>query len=503
MSFAVRTLERLVRAHGKTRTREIVLETLASLSVVELAAQEHDWPGVWARAKQIPPARAWQSFGFLTGRGYGKTLAISKHVNGEVQAGRAMLIGLAAQDEDNSVKLQVTGPSGLIATAPPWFRPEWHASELTLVWPNGAKAFVRTPEVPGKIRGFDYHLSWITELQSWPGATRDEAYMNFLLATRLGYARIVWDATAKRRHPLLRKLLAQGEADPKRHVVVRGATRENEANLGTGYLEKLEAEMGGTQRGREELGGEMLEDSEGALVKAPWIERNRRAAPDRVLRRVLAIDPAVTSRSGSDMTGIVDVALALDEKVLVMGDYTGKHAPEAWAATVLDKYFSGRCDLVIVETNKGGDLLTRNLRAAAGERGVTVVVIGKEERAPGHIAGTLHVREVYGRGEKADRAQPLATAYERDRVCHVRGAVLEELETTLCTWEPAPGAKSPDRLDPLVYAVVELLGLASNAPDPSVGFRGIAALAAAVEAPRRPSNMSRLLGGGGSGGGRI
>jgi hypothetical protein len=36
-----------------------------------------------------------------------------------------------------------------------------------------------------------------------------EAWMNIQLSTRLGLARIVWDATAKRRHPLLTKLIKE------------------------------------------------------------------------------------------------------------------------------------------------------------------------------------------------------------------------------------------------------------------------------------------------------
>ena len=139
-----------------------------------------------------------------------------------------------------------------------------------------------------------------------------------------------------------------------------------------------------------------------------------------------------------------------------------------------------------------------------------MVVIGKEERASGHHAGVVHVREVFGRGEKADRAKPLATAYERGRVCHVRGAALGELEETLTTWEPVPGSRSPDRLDALVYAVGELLGLDSNASDPTVAFRGLTTIGALVSSSTSPNSigavqvggLAALLGGGG-GGGRI
>ncbi len=147
--------------------------------------------------------------------------------------------------------------------------------------------------------------------------------------------------------------------------------------------------------------------------------------------------------------------------------------------------------------------MTQNLRAEAPKRGLTVVVIGKEER-PRRVAGTVFVRETHARGTKEDRAQPLATAYERGSVSHVIGANLRELEDTITTWEPAPGQRSPDALDALVHATTELLGLLANRPDASAGFRGITELAAAVARPAKPSAVSSvaaLLAG--SGGGKI
>lgn len=199
----------LIEQHGLEGAHAKIDEILDEFTIVQLAAHDFDWKGLWARPKQLPPPDDWEIFGYLSGRGNGKTLALSKFVNGEVEAGRAPLVCLIAQDEDSSIKLHVTGPSGLIATAPPWFKPKFHVSDLVLEWPNGATAYVRTPEVPGKIRGLEYHLTWASELQSWPNATMKESWMNVEISTRLGLARIVWDATAKRRHPLLTKLLKE------------------------------------------------------------------------------------------------------------------------------------------------------------------------------------------------------------------------------------------------------------------------------------------------------
>ncbi len=501
MSPAAKYVRRLRAKYGQEGALSRLREQFASLSAVERAGLENRWD-FWARSKQLPPNGSWQSWGFLTGRGFGKTLAVSKYINQEAESGRAMLIGLAAQDEQSSIDIQVKGPSGLIATAPHWFKPEWAASELQLVWPNGARAYVRTPEVPGKIRGLEYHLAWLSELQSWPLATREEAYMNFLLSVRLGYARIVWDSTARKRHPILKKLLKAGEDDPTTHVVVRGRTDENPF-LARGYQARLEAELGGTQRGREELLGEMLSDSDDALIHDTWINGARRNEPDRYVRQVIGIDPAITVRSGNDETGISLAGLGVDGQCYVIGDYSGKHKPAEWAAIVLRLYQDRQCDCIAVERNAGGDLVAEVLRAHADKRGLTIVTLGKDER-PRYVGGTVYIREVHARGSKEDRAQPLATAYERGRVSHVNGADLAKLEETLTTWEPIPGRRSPDDLDALVHAATELLGLSVNKPDPKLSHQGFSAAARAVSSPGRGpvSNLSQLLGGG-NGGGRI
>jgi phage terminase large subunit-like protein len=472
----------------------------AKLSVIERAALTANWL-FWARSKQIPPADAWHTWGFLTGRGFGKTGAVSYFINRETEAGRAPLICLIAQDEQSAIDIQVLGPSGLIATSPPWFKAKWEASALQVVWPNGSRAYVRTPEVPGKIRGLEYCLAWMSELQSWPKATMKEAFDNVFIATRLGFWRVIWDATPKRRHPLLKELLADHELDPKANAIVRGTTHENWANLGEGYVEALEKKFGGTQRGREELLGEMLQDSEGALVKQAWIDDARRAMPPKFLRRVVSIDPAVSSRKGSDTTGIVELGLGTDEQVYVLGNATGKYEASKRAGIALDWYIDHGCDLLIVETNKGGDLVTETLRVFARERGLEVIVVEKDVR-PQRVPGKVFVKEVYAKGAKEERAEPVATAYERRRVSHVLGVDLTSLEDTLTTWEPAPGADSPGDLDALVHGVVELLRLETNTPDARTGFKGIVEVGKQVIAPA-PSALSIAMSFSDLGGGRI
>jgi phage terminase large subunit-like protein len=299
LSPAGTLMHALVAVAGKDAAAAIVEAELAKLTVVERAALSAYWPA-WARPSQLPPETAWRSFGFLGARGIGKTRSLAEFVTSEAYEGRAMEIGLAAQKEDDAT-VQV---EALIKASPPWFPATWEPSKLVLVWPNGARARVFTPEVPGSIRGKEFHLVWLSELQSWPVATMEEAMLNFAMATRLGYARTVWDATPKRRHPLLMERLAMHNDDPETHVLRRGSTYENAANLGPGVVAELERKYGGTSRAKEELLGEMIEGEDAALFTQVNLDLHRSECP-RLVRKVLGLDPAVTERAGSDRTGIV------------------------------------------------------------------------------------------------------------------------------------------------------------------------------------------------------
>lgn len=496
-SPATALADRLVAAVGKKEAHRVLDAVLAQLSTVELAGLAYDWDRFWARPKQVFPASDWRTFGFLTARGVGKTTACVNFITREVQEGRAKCVGLAAQNEDKTIDVQI---GGLLDAAPPWFRPEWRATDKQLVWPNGAVAYAHTPEVPGAIRSHNFDLAWLSEVQSWPTATRREAYLNFKFATRVGYARTIWDATPKRHHPMLIGFLERHEAEPDKHVIVRGTIYENARNLAAGVIGDLEAEFGGTAQGREELLGEMLQESEAALVKQAWIDAARRPMPDALAFRVLGIDPAVTARAGNDKTGMIDAGRGADGQAYVLGDLSGKHAPGAWAKLAIDRYFNFRIDVIVAETNKGGDLVVQNLRAEAGRRGVQVVLAGKDEQ-PRHALGVVYVKEVHARGPKEDRAQPLATAYERGRVSHVYGVDLSSLETMLTTWEPTPGHRSPDALDAEVHAVSEVLGLGTSKPDGRAAFQGIAEAGRVLMGqPSSARSVASLVVGSGRGG---
>jgi phage terminase large subunit-like protein len=201
--------------------------------------------------------------------------------------------------------------------------------------------------------------------------------------------------------------------------------------------------------------------------------------PARLARRVLSVDPAISTRKGTDQTGIVELGRDDAGQVFALGDMSGAHPWEAWGALVVERYRDAHCDCVIVERNRGGDAVAANLRVYAERHGMRVVSVPPEGRTYWDPA-VLFVVEITARGSKSSRAEPVASLYERGRVSHVDGADLAALEEELTTWEPGPGAESPNRLDALVHGVWLLAGLAvEQKRDAGAGVLGAAAVAAA------------------------
>lgn len=478
----------------------LLAATLASLTDLEAAALAHDW-SFWRRPKQAPPPGDWRSWGALGGRGMGKTLANTRFLEGEVQAGRASRIALIAQNEERCVEVLVNGESGLVTISPPWFRARFENRRV--VWPNGAQAFVYTPERPGELYGPEHDHALASELHAWPKTKREEAFQNLRMGLRLEPARLLWDSNPSRRHPILRALLDEAEADPATRVVVRGTSLENRYNLARGVIDDWIKLYGSSQRGREMIYGEQSDEADGALWRQEWIDAHRRELPPTLCRRILIVDPAISQRAGTDDTGIVDAGLGVDDQVFVIADLTSKIGWEEWGTLVVKRYIAKRCDCVVVERNRGGDACVANLRACAaklsrdGDREVRVEIV-KADAITRHVPGVVYVKEVIGRSSKGTRAEPVATAYESGRVSHVEGADLANLEDLLTTWVPDEGGESPNALDALVWGVIELAGLSRETRGGGAaaiaGAATMQAALAAAAAPKR-TNIATLLGG--------
>jgi len=216
---------------------------------------------------------------------------------------------------------------------------------------------------------------------------------------------------------------------------------DNRENLPDGYIETILAGLSRRKRERF-LMGLWLDDVEGALWKADNILRM--ATKPEMSRIVVAIDPAVTSTSTSDETGII-VAGKCGERFIVLEDLSGRYTPKEWAQKVVYAYKRWEADRVIGEVNNGGDMIENTLR---------------------QVDRSVSYKSVRATRGKARRAEPVAALYEQGRGFHVGS--FPELEDQMCSWiPPEPGVKddqpSPDRMDALVWAATELMLEASVA----------------------------------------
>ena len=390
-----------------------------------LATAKYRW-SMHARPSQIAPLGDWLVWMILAGRGHGKTRAGAEWVREQAMNGRYSRMALVGKTPGDVRDVMIEGESGILAIHPKHERPQWNPSIRRLTWPNGAIATTYSSFNYDELRGPQHDGAWCDELCKWKYPR--ETWNNLMLGLRLGAKPQVCVTTTPSPIALLNELLAA-----KTTAVTRGTTYENLANLAPSFREQVLRMYEGTRIGRQELLGEVLSDSEGALWKRENIERTRVVKLPELRRVVVAIDPAATSKAESNETGIIVAATGIDGHGYILNDATLSGSPDEWARAAVSAYSKHRADRIVAETNQGGDMVEATIRT---------------------VDPNVPFRAVYASRGKVIRAEPIAALYEQGRIHHV--GAFSELEDQLCQW--VPGNASPDRLDALVWALSDLFG---------------------------------------------
>ena len=218
-------------------------------------------------------------------------------------------------------------------------------------------------------------------------------------------------------------------------IVTRGSTLNNAANLAPSFLKQLRDQYEGTRIGRQEINAEILDDVQGALWTRDLIEQTRCSFADLPLMRrvVVAIDPAVSMREGSDDTGIVAAGLGSDDHFYVLEAISGKFAPIDWSRRAVGLYRKWSADRIVAEINNGGDMVEATIRS---------------------VDSNVSYRSVTATRGKIVRAEPVAALFEQGRAHLV--STSPQLEDQLCSFEAGSSA-SPDILDAMVWSITSLL----------------------------------------------
>lgn len=392
----------------------------------------------YAHEGQLPSDTAWYIWLVMAGRGFGKTRAGAEWVRFTADNLPDARIALVAANLGEGRAVMVEGESGILACCPPEAAPDFEPSLRRLTWPNGAQATLYSAAEPESLRGPQHSHAWCDEIAKWPGSNEraSRAWDNLMMGLRLGDDPRIMATTTPRAVALMRRLL-----DPARTQgleLTRGTTRDNAANLPEKFLGAMDAHYGDTALGRQELGGELLEDIEGALWTRSLIERCREpVAGDSFARVVVGVDPPAGERG--DECGIVVCGLGASGVAQVLADCSVAQAsPERWARAVSAAASAWNADRVVAEANQGGAMVASVLRAAEL---------------------SLPLKLVHASRGKTARAEPVAALYEAGRVRHA--GMFAKLEDQMCGLMAGGGyegpGRSPDRADALVWALSELM----------------------------------------------
>jgi phage terminase large subunit-like protein len=404
---------------------------------------------VLAHAHQDAPAfandgRPWTTWLVLGGRGAGKTrlgaewVRAAAHGTGPYADRRARRIALVGESEHDVREVMIEGTSGLLRMSPRAERPVWISTRRRLEWQNGAVAQAFSAEDPESLRGPQFDAAWCDELAKWRHA--EAAFDMLQFGLRLGERPRQLITTTPRPTALIKRLIA----DP-RTAVTRAATHANAAHLSPAFLADVVARYAGTQLGRQEILGEIIEDRPDALWSRATIEGARIAAPPPLNRIVVGIDPPTSARPGADACGIVAAGRGEDAILYVLEDATAAGlAPAGWASKAIALYRRLQADTLVAEVNQGGDMVRAVLR---------------------QIDPAVPLKTVHATRGKWLRAEPVAAMYTQGRVKHVDPPPAA-LEDQMCDFDlnGLSSGRSPDRLDALVWALTELAGSTPRQP---------------------------------------
>lgn len=377
-----------------------------------------------------------------------------------VEVDGARHIALVARSPAEANKVMVKGPAGILAVSRPDFMPVYNGSALTLTWPNGAQAYIFSSFEPDKLRGPQFDTAWCDELAAWKYLNRtwDNLVMGLRLNENVDPKCII--TTTPRPLPIIKEWVAESADSNASSVRISyGSTYEN-TFLAPSIIKEMRKKYEGTKIGEQELYGKILGDAEGALWSISNLELHRidlfeteefkgrteferkwNFITENIVRIVISIDPSVGSSrddtGGNEVceTGIIVAGLGKDGHGYLLEDCSKRATPAEWARTAVNAYHRYKADRIVAETNQGGDMVEAVLRS---------------------IDDNISYKKVFGKKGKYTRAEPISSLYEQGKIHHVGpSSDFEKLENQMINW--IPGSESPDRLDAMVWAFLELM----------------------------------------------
>jgi len=396
---------------------------------------QYDWT-YHARPEQLPPKTDWRVWVVLAGRGYGKTRLGAMWVHKRAMEGNEnRRIAIASKTPGDARDDILHGLGGLLKNTHPSERPTYNPSNRRVTWPTGAWATVYSGAHPEQARGFSGDTLWCDELAAWKYPS--DTWQNLVYGmreARISQPQILVTTTPK--PILLMRQLVELCEKRETWVLVRGSSYDNKDNLAGSWFEEHIATYEGTSLGAQEIYAELLTEMPGALWTREVIEQCHWTGEDEIpyTKIVVGVDPAITSNEESNETGIVVAGLGKDGHGYVFADMSCRKSPRKWAQMAVNGYHEYNADLIVAESNQGGEMVRETIRT---------------------VDPDVPIKLVHATRGKRTRAEPISAKYEAGMVHHLQH--FGRLEDQLCTWQPNEDKDSPDRLDALVWALSELM----------------------------------------------
>lgn len=275
---------------------------LEGMTREELALLE--WKLKWqeeARPKQLAPGWVgsangtdpmWASWGIMSGRGFGKTKAGANWLGIEAASAPATYNAVIAPTRDDVRYTCFEGETGLLACIPECLIADYNKSDLIIYLWNGTLIRGFGSEKPERLRGPQHHKVWGDELAAWQYAKLCWDMMQFGL--RLGKnTQVMWTTTPKP-VPIIKQRVMEKDAV---HIITAGHTNENRANLSAKFFNEV-AKYEGTQLGRQELAGELIDPEESGIVKrSHWRLWPHDKPLPRFVHVIYSLDTAFTEKT--------------------------------------------------------------------------------------------------------------------------------------------------------------------------------------------------------------
>lgn len=446
-SLAERYATELTRAE-----QDAWVGSLSPRMLEEIARKEWWWE---SRPQQIPPPGPWSIFLFLAGRATGKTRSSSEWL---VQRALDYPFDLSGFPTERLVigdtmkdvrKINIEGPSGFLRVLerrkiPHHYRR--HPEPIITLLETNSKIIFQSADSKDAARGGNFADCVADEIVKWsyPSETWYEGVMPSIRTDVPGDHPRIFMATTPKPIPILKEWVKRTDGSV---LVVRGSTFDNAANLSAHALHELKRRYEGTAIGRQELYGELLDDTTGLLFNEHDINRTRIDSVDDVefTHITVGVDPTLTEEG--DLMGVVVAGRDAHNHMYIIADESQKGAGRHAAVHIWQVFYKYYADTIVVENNNAKKWMEEVLVDAYKE------LRDKDNLFPANTTPPIKMTD--SRVGKKLRAEPVAMRYEQGRVHHVGN--FRDLEEEMLKFDPTDSHNSPNRMDAMVHACRHLM----------------------------------------------